>query len=248
MLSRYGSRQPLARIRHRRSESNNGIPSTTDHDLCEACLNRPFGSDASPSYAKAWASSHAGNVSFEYTRSAHELRGSAEKGCRWCGLIVNAIISADSMDESMRALDAYNGSDTASEDEDGEDNDGPDDEQESIDSGNEANEPGSKEDEADFDVNELQAMSYANLVQDFIDADMDLTESRPESAAYSVLDKFGQCEIMVSYVHEESGMQSGFNTLEVVVNVHMTDLTDSSHEMLGENAVCIFGRLHAASG
>src|SRR5450755_732479 len=158
MLSRYARFQPLARIPYHHSESNNGISSTSGHDLCEACLDRPFGSDASLSYAKAWASSDTGKVSFEYSRSAHELRVSAEKGCRWCGIIVNAIIRAQGLDESNEVLNDYNCSGTASEDADGEDVDGPNNEQEAIDSGNEDNEPSPEEDEADFDMNELQAM------------------------------------------------------------------------------------------
>jgi hypothetical protein len=82
VLSRHATLQPFPGIPHHHSESNNGTLSTADDVLCEASLNSPFGSDASPSYAKAWASCDTGEVYFECTRSAHELRVLAEKGCR----------------------------------------------------------------------------------------------------------------------------------------------------------------------
>jgi hypothetical protein len=95
-------------------------------------------------------------------------------------------------------------------------------------------------------MGELAAIGDLGFAQAF--ADVGFAKPRSDSATYDMLDKFGRCEIMVSYVHDELGMQSGFNAVEVVVSVNVIDPAESLHEMLGENAVCIIGRLHTTAG
>lgn len=221
-----------------------------DGQLCSACFGVPFGNEASPGYAKAWEPVLDGvadaSVSFAYARSARDLRSSAEnEGCLWCRIMANAIVRAKHLDGAMELLKEYNhsGSDWGSEREQGDEDD--EDIEEDEDDGDEEDE---REDSANTHDETLCDESTIGAKDDRIESDVGGTTMRSDPLTYDVLDMFGKCEFTVSYVYGESGYHSGFNIMEVAVDVHAFDPSDSSQNMVGENAVQVFGRLHAAVG
>ena len=302
MLSRHHSFHPVALYRvpshaqqlffapPRDKKTDQPVVSSTKtahkhgFELCSTCLRNPFGNEASPSYRAAWASyavlpkvaansAAAQRISFGYGRRIQQLRASAEEeGCRWCGILLSAVIQSRSLDDAAKALEALN-SETSEQDSTLESADGgengesdrlinlagegqnepaevaPDDYE--VDSGRGSNsDPGGKQ-KATSDSDDQSDEIDTGFASESNDGDQDSAPLQFNTTTYEVLDEYDQCDIIISYFQEKPEMLDGldrFNALETIIHVHRSSPAHTSDEMLGENAVHFIAKLHTTSG